>query len=67
MHPNRGKITELDVDEDVTLEDVDAEVSMDADVQGRLEESQAKVYHLDLQHAKKSLECRILMRQSLLK
>nr|GEU89974.1 hypothetical protein [Tanacetum cinerariifolium] len=37
-----GKITELDVDEDVTLEEVDVEVTMDADVQGRLEESQAK-------------------------
>nr|GFA40490.1 hypothetical protein [Tanacetum cinerariifolium] len=34
-------------------EAVDAEVTIDADVQGRLEESQAKVYHLDLQHAKK--------------
>nr|GEY10761.1 putative ribonuclease H-like domain-containing protein [Tanacetum cinerariifolium]GEY10767.1 putative ribonuclease H-like domain-containing protein [Tanacetum cinerariifolium] len=55
------KIAELDVDEDVTLEDVDAdvamdaEVAMDADVQGRLAESQAKVYHLDLQHAEKVL------------
>nr|GEU66084.1 hypothetical protein [Tanacetum cinerariifolium] len=55
------KIAELDVNEDVTLEDVDADVSMDvevamdADVQGRLAESQAKVYHLDLQHAKKVL------------
>nr|GFB11349.1 hypothetical protein [Tanacetum cinerariifolium] len=43
------------VDEDVTLEDIDAEVTMDTDVQGRLIESQAKVYHLDLQHAKKVL------------
>nr|GEV64678.1 hypothetical protein [Tanacetum cinerariifolium] len=34
---------EDDVNEDVTLEEVDAEVTMDADVQGRLEESQAKV------------------------
>nr|GEY69286.1 hypothetical protein [Tanacetum cinerariifolium] len=39
MHPNRGKISELDADEDVTLEEVDAEVTMDADVHGRLEES----------------------------
>nr|GEV76545.1 hypothetical protein [Tanacetum cinerariifolium] len=54
MHPNReGGIAKLDADEDVTLEKVNPEVTMNADVQGRLEESQAKVYHLDLQHAKK--------------
>nr|GFA31369.1 hypothetical protein [Tanacetum cinerariifolium] len=41
------KIAELDADKDVTLEEVDAEVAMDADVQGRLEESQAK----SLEHA----------------
>nr|GEV76966.1 hypothetical protein [Tanacetum cinerariifolium] len=34
---------------------VDAEVAMDADVQWRFIESQAKVYHLDLQHAEKVL------------
>nr|GEX01762.1 hypothetical protein [Tanacetum cinerariifolium] len=51
----RGKIIELDADEDVTLEDVDAEVAMDAKSQGRMAESQAKAYHLDLQHAKKVL------------
>nr|GEW35673.1 hypothetical protein [Tanacetum cinerariifolium] len=50
-----GGIVKLDVVEDVTLEEVDAEATMDADVQGRLAESQAKVYHLDLQHAKKVL------------
>nr|GEZ90321.1 hypothetical protein [Tanacetum cinerariifolium] len=50
-----GKIAELDADEDVALVDVDDEVAMDADVLGRLAESQAKVYHLDLQHAKKVL------------
>nr|GEV85320.1 hypothetical protein [Tanacetum cinerariifolium]GEW51662.1 hypothetical protein [Tanacetum cinerariifolium] len=48
-----------DVDEDVTLEEVDAakdaKVFEDADVQGRLEESQAKVYHIDLEHADKVL------------
>nr|GEZ44744.1 reverse transcriptase domain-containing protein [Tanacetum cinerariifolium] len=55
MHPNRGKITELDVDEDVILEEVNAKVIKDANVQGRLEESQAKVYHLDLEHADKVL------------
>nr|GEV96957.1 hypothetical protein [Tanacetum cinerariifolium] len=49
----QGGITELDVDKDVTLEEVDVEVTMDDDVQGRLAESQAKVYHLDLQHAEK--------------
>nr|GEW36240.1 hypothetical protein [Tanacetum cinerariifolium] len=52
---NQGEIAKLDADEDVTLEDVDAEVAMDADVQGRLAESQEKVYHLDLKHAKKVL------------
>nr|GFA63974.1 hypothetical protein [Tanacetum cinerariifolium] len=51
----QGEITKLDADEDVTLEDVNAKVAMDVDVQGRLADSQAKVYHLDLQHAKKFL------------
>nr|GFD24434.1 hypothetical protein [Tanacetum cinerariifolium] len=56
MHPNReGGITKLDADEDITLEKVDAEITKDADVQERLEESQAKVYHLDLEHADKVL------------
>nr|GEU65465.1 hypothetical protein [Tanacetum cinerariifolium] len=48
-----GEIAELDADKDVTL--VDAEEDMDADVQRRLPESQAKVYHLDLEHAEKVL------------
>nr|GEX63085.1 ribonuclease H-like domain-containing protein [Tanacetum cinerariifolium] len=38
----QGEIAELDADEDVTLKDVDAKVTMDADVQGRFPESQAK-------------------------
>nr|GEV43098.1 hypothetical protein [Tanacetum cinerariifolium] len=33
----------------------DAEVANDAEIQGRLEESQAQVYHLDLEHADKVL------------
>nr|GEU74242.1 hypothetical protein [Tanacetum cinerariifolium] len=41
MHPNRGEIAKIDVDEDVTLEEVATEVHKDADIQGRLEESQA--------------------------
>nr|GEV74844.1 hypothetical protein [Tanacetum cinerariifolium] len=49
------EIAKLDADEDVTLEKVNVEVTMDANVQGRLSESQAKVYHLDLKHAKKVL------------
>nr|GFA53054.1 hypothetical protein [Tanacetum cinerariifolium] len=53
--PTPGKLAELDADEDVTLEEVTAEVAKDADVQGRLEESQAQVYHLDLEHAQKVL------------
>nr|GEU98318.1 hypothetical protein [Tanacetum cinerariifolium] len=50
-----SKIAKLDADEDVTLEEVDAEVTKDDDVQGRLEESQATIYHLDLKHADKVL------------
>nr|GEV50794.1 putative reverse transcriptase domain-containing protein [Tanacetum cinerariifolium] len=49
------RVESSDADEDVTLEEVDAEGTKDADVQGRLEESQAKVYHLDLEHAEKVL------------
>nr|GEV98082.1 putative ribonuclease H-like domain-containing protein [Tanacetum cinerariifolium] len=48
-----GGIVELDADEDVNL--VDAEEDVNADVQRRLSESQAKVYHLDLQHTEKVL------------
>nr|GEV35767.1 hypothetical protein [Tanacetum cinerariifolium] len=48
-----GKFAKLDADEDVTLKEVDAK--KDAEVQGRLEESQAHVYHLDLEHAQKVL------------
>nr|GEY61869.1 hypothetical protein [Tanacetum cinerariifolium] len=55
IHPNRGEITDLYANEYVTLEEVDDEVPKDADVQGRLEEYQAKVYHLDLEHADKVL------------
>nr|GEW16286.1 hypothetical protein [Tanacetum cinerariifolium] len=51
----QGGIAELNENEDVTLEEVDAEITKDADVQGRLEESQAKVYHMDLEHADKVL------------
>nr|GEX50162.1 putative reverse transcriptase domain-containing protein [Tanacetum cinerariifolium] len=50
-----GKIAEFDADKDVTQVDVDAEVKMDANIQGRMAESQAKVYNLDLQHSKKVL------------
>nr|GFB17397.1 hypothetical protein [Tanacetum cinerariifolium] len=50
-----GKITELDANEDITLKTINAEVAMDADVQGRLDESQAKVYHLYLEHGEKVL------------
>nr|GEX92090.1 hypothetical protein [Tanacetum cinerariifolium] len=59
-------IANINADEDVTLKDVvavakkvkvekNAEFDKDADVQGRLEESQAKVYHIDLEHADKVL------------
>nr|GEW40678.1 hypothetical protein [Tanacetum cinerariifolium] len=49
----KGGIAELDADEDVTL--VDAKKDINDDVHGRLAESQAQVYHLDLQHAEKVL------------
>nr|GEX57785.1 hypothetical protein [Tanacetum cinerariifolium] len=48
-----GIIAEIDADEDVTLEEVDAK--KDVDAQGRLEESQAQVYHIYLEHADKFL------------
>nr|GEZ75251.1 hypothetical protein [Tanacetum cinerariifolium] len=58
-----GIIAKIDADKDVTLEEVnaevdgakDAKVAKDTDVQGRLEESQAQVYHIDLEHADKVL------------
>nr|GFD00947.1 hypothetical protein [Tanacetum cinerariifolium] len=53
MHPNKGKIAEIDANEDVTLEEIDAE--KDAAIQERLEEFQAQVYHLNLEHAQKVL------------
>nr|GEV83467.1 hypothetical protein [Tanacetum cinerariifolium] len=60
MHPNRGIIAEIDADEDVILEEVNVEKNAEVDekdavVQGRLEESQAQVYHTDLGHADKVL------------
>nr|GEX59177.1 hypothetical protein [Tanacetum cinerariifolium] len=56
---SQGIIAKIDTDKDVILEEVDAakdaEVEKNADVQGRLEESQAKVYHIDLEHVDKVL------------
>nr|GEY03609.1 hypothetical protein [Tanacetum cinerariifolium] len=37
MHPNRGKIADIDADEDITLVDMETEVDLDADLQGRIE------------------------------
>nr|GEW31931.1 hypothetical protein [Tanacetum cinerariifolium] len=56
-----GIIAKIDADKDVTLEEVDAEknaevAEKDVVVQGRLEESQAQVYHIDLEHANKVLK-----------
>nr|GEY87032.1 hypothetical protein [Tanacetum cinerariifolium] len=63
----RGEIiANMDVDKDVTLKDVaaitnevavekDAEIEDNADVQGRLKESQAQIYKIDLEHADKVL------------
>nr|GEU61403.1 hypothetical protein [Tanacetum cinerariifolium] len=42
MHPNRREIAEIAADEDVTLEEVVADLTKDAEVQGRQEESQAQ-------------------------
>nr|GEV38508.1 hypothetical protein [Tanacetum cinerariifolium] len=55
-----GIIAEIDADENVTLEEVDAKkdaevAKKNADAQGRLEESQAQVYHIDLEHVDKVL------------
>nr|GEV24170.1 uncharacterized mitochondrial protein AtMg00810-like [Tanacetum cinerariifolium] len=53
-----GKITDIDVDKDVTLEEVatkDAEIEENEDVQGRQAESQAQIYKIDLEHAEKVL------------
>nr|GEV31900.1 hypothetical protein [Tanacetum cinerariifolium] len=55
MHPNKGKIAKLDADDDVTLEEIVAAITKDAKAQGRLEESQSHVYHIDLEHADKVL------------
>nr|GFA16245.1 hypothetical protein [Tanacetum cinerariifolium] len=46
MHPNReGEIAELD--EDVTLVDVDTAIKMDADIQGRMEEDVTAVKEIN--------------------
>nr|GEW86869.1 hypothetical protein [Tanacetum cinerariifolium] len=51
----QGIIELIDADKDVTLEEVvaakDAKVEKTTNIQGRQEESQAKVYHIDLEHA----------------
>nr|GFA69446.1 hypothetical protein [Tanacetum cinerariifolium] len=53
-------IANIDADEDVILKDVVAvektgEIKKDAEVQGRLEESQNQIYKIDLKHADKVL------------
>nr|GEW00161.1 retrovirus-related Pol polyprotein from transposon TNT 1-94 [Tanacetum cinerariifolium] len=59
MHLKGGIIALLDADEDVILEEVDAakdvKVEKNVDTQGRQEESQAQVYHIDLEHVDKFL------------
>nr|GEW94941.1 hypothetical protein [Tanacetum cinerariifolium] len=54
-----GIIALIDADKDVILEEVDAAknvvVEKNADVQGRQEETQAQVYHIDLEHVDKVL------------
>nr|GEZ58545.1 hypothetical protein [Tanacetum cinerariifolium] len=61
-----GIIANIDADEDVVLEDAkdvvadakddqDADVQESVDIQGRTAESQAEIYKIDLDHAKKVL------------
>nr|GEX99760.1 hypothetical protein [Tanacetum cinerariifolium] len=57
-----GLIANIDADEDVFLEDAkdvavekSADVEDNADIQGRKGKSQAKIYKIDLEHAKKVL------------
>nr|GEY76339.1 hypothetical protein [Tanacetum cinerariifolium] len=54
-----GIIKLIEADKGVTLEELEvdnnAEVEENADVQGRLEESQAQIYKIDLEHADKVL------------
>nr|GEU74284.1 hypothetical protein [Tanacetum cinerariifolium] len=38
MHPNRGKIEAIDADEDITLVDVETQVDMDVELQGRIDQ-----------------------------
>nr|GEV14056.1 ribonuclease H-like domain-containing protein [Tanacetum cinerariifolium] len=56
---SREIIANIDANEDVTLKDTavekDGEIEENADVQGRLEESQAKIYKTDIKHADKVL------------
>nr|GEW70251.1 hypothetical protein [Tanacetum cinerariifolium] len=58
-------IANIDADEDVTLKDVvavdkTAEIEKDANVQGRLEESQTQIYKIDLEHADKVLSIQVV-------
>nr|GEY86098.1 hypothetical protein [Tanacetum cinerariifolium] len=41
MHPNRGKIVEINADEDITLVDVETQVDMNAELQGRIDDVSA--------------------------
>nr|GEX86350.1 hypothetical protein [Tanacetum cinerariifolium] len=44
----RGKIAELDIDEDVALVDVDTIVEMDVDIQGRMEKDVTAVKEINV-------------------
>nr|GEV08555.1 hypothetical protein [Tanacetum cinerariifolium] len=41
MHPNRGKIEEIDADEDITLVDMETQVDLGAELQGRKDDDNA--------------------------
>nr|GEU57651.1 hypothetical protein [Tanacetum cinerariifolium] len=49
------RLKKVDANKDITIVDVDVEVKMDVNIQGRMAESQAKAYNLDLQHSEKVL------------
>nr|GEZ86933.1 hypothetical protein [Tanacetum cinerariifolium] len=52
MHPNMEEIEKLDVDEDVTLVDMDTAVEMDVDIQGRMEEDVTTVKEINAAESK---------------
>nr|GEV22392.1 xylulose kinase-1 [Tanacetum cinerariifolium] len=52
MHPNRGEIEAIDADEDITLVDVETQVDMDVELQGRIDQDVSAVTTKDVSDAK---------------